>query len=146
MTAKQAALNNFRVRSTEGRYLPSSFTDQHKMVNPEVEGLTNPHANVKVSEFSIKDKPFTRVKSGDAAHEISQVMQAAAKSQREATSHMSKLNNLGVQPPKVIPNPKIISTSKMSGVDIPHLQAFMSSLKHASGNHSSSTHGLKINH
>lgn len=146
MTAKQAALNNLRVRSQDGRYLPSSFTEQHKMINPEVEGG---QVNAKVSEFSIKDKPsFHRVKSGDAAHEISQVMQAAAKSQREATSHMNKVNNMSsvVQAPKVIANPKIIGSSKMSGVDIPHLQAFMTSLKHASGSHSNSTNGLKVTH
>lgn len=100
---------------------------------------------MKVSEFSIKEKPYARVKSGDAANEISQVMQAAAKSQREASSmNISKLGNLGVQPSKVIQNPKIISTSKMSGVDIPHLQSLISGLKHASGSHS--TNGLKINH
>ena len=62
------------------------------MNNPEVD-----QANVKVTEFSVKEKPtFQRVKSGDAAHEISQVMQAAAKSQREAASHMNKVNNMSV--------------------------------------------------
>lgn len=58
------------------------------MNNPEVD---NRSSTKPVSEFTINKEPsFHRVKSGDAAHEISQVMQAAAKSQREGSSNITK--------------------------------------------------------
>lgn len=52
----------------------------------------NPEA---VSDFSLVSREhhqtqFQRIKSSEAAHEISQVMQAAAKSQREASANAAK--------------------------------------------------------
>jgi hypothetical protein len=65
------------MRSQEARYQPSSFQEQHKMNNPEIDMRGN---SKHISEFSMNEPSFHRVKSGDAAHEISIVMQAAAKS------------------------------------------------------------------
>jgi len=84
------------------------------MNNPEIDGMRIPSAK-SVSEFTIgaKDQQFSRVKAADAAHEISQVMQAAAKSQREANavnakSQIKMAGHHPVQPPKVISGPQIM--------------------------------------
>lgn len=99
MTAKQAELHNMRIRSHEGRYPPSSFQEQHKNMhsqpplNPETEQV-RVQAHAPVSQFSLipKDQQahFQRVKASDAAHEISQVMRAAAKTQREVSQGSGK--------------------------------------------------------
>jgi hypothetical protein len=55
--------------------------------------------------------------------------------------------SLAVQPPKVISGPKIIGHGN-SKIDISHVQAYLTSLKHANAaaSHSSSSGGLKIHH
>ena len=60
--------------------------------------MMNPEA---VSDFSLVSREhhptqFQRIKSSEAAHEISQVMQAAAKSQREASANAAKQQHLPV--------------------------------------------------
>ena len=45
MTAKQAEFHNLRMRSQENRYPPTSFLEQQKQLNPELENA--------VSEFSL---------------------------------------------------------------------------------------------
>lgn len=152
MTAKQAELHNMRMRSQESRYpTSSSFQDQHKhIMNPEIVDNVSRQQTKTVSDFSLvaKEQQFQRIKSSDAAHEISQVMQAAAKSQREATANAQKHQMQAVQPPKVIPGPQIMGKGN-SKIDISHVQAYLNNLKlqnaAASASHSNSTGGLKIN-
>ena len=65
------------------------------MMNPEAIELVNRQSAKPVSDFSLvgsttRDQQFQRIKSSEAAHEISQVMQAAAKSQREASANAQK--------------------------------------------------------
>ena len=138
MTAKQAELHSMRIRSQEGRYPPSSFADQHKAVNnPESE--LNRHAAAKrITEFSLggSKESFQRVKTNDAAHEISAVMQAAAKSQREASNNISvptrpSINgprHNSVQAPKVIAGPQIMGKGN-NKIDIAQVQDYLNNLK-----------------
>ena len=148
MTAKQAELHSMRIRSQEGRHAPSSFQEQHKMNNPE--DADHPHAGAKAcSEFtlgSVKQPQFQRIKATDAAHEISQVMLAAAKTTRDVSANGGKHP---VQPPKVIPGPQIMGKGN-SKIDISHVQAYLHNLKlqnaAAAASHSHSSQGLKIAH
>ena len=81
-------------------------------------------------------------------------MQAAAKSQREASANAQKQHQqmqqqqMMVQPPKVISGPQIMGKGN-SKIDISHVQAYLNNLKlqnaAASAGHSNSTGGLKIN-
>ena len=124
-------------------------------MNPEAIELVNRQSAKPVSDFSLvgsttRDQQFQRIKSSEAAHEISQVMQAAAKSQREASANAQKhsMQQQMVQPPKVISGPQIMGKGN-SKIDISHVQAYLNNLKlqnaAASASHSSSTPGLKIN-
>lgn len=62
------------------------------MMNPETIDNINRQASNPCSDFSlgVREHQFQRIKSSEAAQEISQVMQAAAKSQREASANASK--------------------------------------------------------
>jgi len=91
------------------------------MNNPETDSIRN---QIKpVSEFTMgqsKEQPqFHRVKATDAAHEISQVMQAAAKSQRDVSGNKHSVHH-PVQAPKVISNSQIIGKGN-SKIDISHV-------------------------
>ena len=68
-------------------------------MNPETVEMVSRQPSKPVSDFSLggvggttrdHQQQFQRIKPSEAAHEISQVMQAAAKSQREASANAQK--------------------------------------------------------